>query len=340
MVWTSSTRSTDAGAAARAATTSRSPARRSSRPARVWRPATSCRASIAAQGASSRSASAAAIRPAGSNPRARLRRRCGGTGTTATAGSGGSTAASCAAISPAAGSAPRNFSAWTSARAPPSYAIAACARVERRARRRAAAAPVARQRAPRAAPPAQPRQRARAARCRAAPPARPAAPGRPGTAAARRGRGARRGRASSRAPSVTIACRVSRERSRMCARSVTRGAAQPATARPARPPIQRGASRGDRRPVGGRLRGPACAERVTSSAEVALASVAESSDWPAPPKSSSYPITWWRSSAIGRRTTATSGRPTGGIGEDAHLSHGRQPAPIVEQLIHIWPAGG
>jgi hypothetical protein len=34
------------------------------------------------------------------------------------------------------------------------------------------------------------------------------------------------------------------------------------------------------------------------------------------------------------------GAAGGGIGEDAHLSHGRQLTPIVEQLIHIWPRGG
>ena len=105
-------------------------------------------------------------------------------------------------------------------------------RVERRARRRADAPPVARQRTPRAAPPAQPRQRARAGDAEQL--RRPAHRRPADQAQRRRDDGEELGEVGHRARTFgQIACRVSRDRSRMCARSVTRGAAQPATTRPA-----------------------------------------------------------------------------------------------------------
>ena len=68
----------------------------------------------------------------------------------------------------------------------------------------------------------------------------------------------------------------------------------------------------------------------TSSAEVALASVAESSDWRSPAEQQlvaddAVPL-------VGDRLADDGdvGAAGGGIGENGHLSHGRHPREIVE----------
>ena len=227
VVWTSSTRSTDDGAGARAATTSRSPARRSSRPARVWRPATSCRREHgrarqprAARPAPPRSAppgrSRAPVFAAAAAARARPRPRR----------SGGEDRRELRRHQP------RRRQRAAELQRPDERPRAALVRhrrmraVERGARRRAAAAAMPRQRAARAAPPAQPRQR-RARQRGAEQLARPAAaaPGSPGTAggATSASSSARTGMAARTL--ARIACRISTRSSRIVCRTIAPGCA-------------------------------------------------------------------------------------------------------------------
>src|SRR5690349_9137133 len=118
-------------------------ARRAQRDDPAWRVGAPTRIRQCATGRPVRAASAAASRSAWSNPRARRRSGCVGTGTRTTGGAsspGGALATTWAAITSATPSAARNFSACTSERAGPSKATGAHAR--------ATGEPAAGQRAP------------------------------------------------------------------------------------------------------------------------------------------------------------------------------------------------
>ena len=118
----------------------------------------------------------------------------------------------------------------------------------------------------------------------------------------------------------------------MCGRSVTRGAAQPATARPASSAHASAAVHAgepDGR-VGGRRERPALVCEHDRD-EVALASVADSGDSPAPPTSSSYSVIGYEQLVPDHLVALVRDRPADdrdvrtadrGIGDDAQLSPG------------------